>query len=793
MAQQTLKVLEFPQLIKILQRYAGSSLGRRCLASLQPSADFEEVQGRLQDVEELTQLTVVEGPCPVEGCPDLTSIIKRVTVPGSVLLPEDLNQVLLVLRLISRVRRYFQGVADRQPRLARFHKRLRDLAEVKTAIQTAISPHGLILDQASEELRLVRQELQSTRQQISRRLQQLFGRSEFREVLQDQVISQRNGRYVIPIKADFKGKINGIIHDQSQSKATLFIEPFEIVNLNNTINLLAGEEKREEERIIRQLTDLVRAYQEVIQDNLEVLGEIDALQAKVLYAQEYRARTPGLIRQGRIKLKEARHPLLLQRDKADKGFQTTIPIDLELNPESRFLVLSGANTGGKTVTLKTLGLLCIMAQSGIPLPVAEGSEVCVFEGIFADIGDTQDLAHNLSTFSAHIKRTAEILAKIQGRCLVLLDELGTATDPAEGGALALALLRALGRAGAYGLVTTHYHLVKAFAHSEPGFANVAVLFDEQTQKPLYHLAYGVAGPSNALKIARELGLPPDIITEAEKYLGQEGLQALQQLAKCEAAQQSLARREQDLQQQESKLQRREEEVVRLQEDLARERHRVLEEERREITAAIQKAEKEFKEILQRLEHREDSWGRLRQEFSAGQKRLQLLVTRPEAARPPKEFRPEPGEKVWVPLLGQKGVVMSGPDKEGRQEVLVGAVKIRLAAHEMRATSGSLDEGRVFRGRAKGGVSVAQESSAWQSPSLNIIGLRVEEALPLVDRLLDQAVLHGCRQVDIIHGIGTGRLQQAVRQHLRSHGMVKEFHPGETTQGGRGVTVVEMKE
>ena len=629
MAQQTLKVLEFPQLIKILQRFAASLPGRRNLANLQPSWNFDEVQARLQEVDELAELTLVEGPCPLEGCPDLAAILKRVMVPGSILLPDDLNQILAVLRLISRVRRYFQGIKERQPLIARYGQQLRDLVEVKQAIQAAISPHGMILDQASEELGRLRQEMQASRQQISRKLHQLFGQAAIREVLQDQVISQRNGRYVIPIKADFKGKINGIIHDQSQSKATLFLEPFEIVGLNNNLNLLAGEEKREEERILLELTNVVRAYVEIIQENLKLFGEVDALQARVLYAREYQARTPGLTRQGRVTLKEARHPLLLQRDKLEKGFQTTIPVELELRPQSRFLVLSGANTGGKTVTLKTLGLLCIMAQCGIPLPVAEGSEVCVFEGIFADIGDTQDLTHNLSTFSAHIKRAADILAKTAGRCLVLLDELGTATDPAEGGALALALLRALGRSGAYGLVTTHYHLVKAFAHEEPGFANVAVLFDEQTQKPLYRLAYGVAGPSNALNIARELGLPEEIITEAENYLGQEGLQALQQLAKCESAQQNLAQREQDLRQAEVQLQRREEELENLRDNLARERRQLMEEERREITAAIKKAEGEFKEILQRLENREDSWGRLRQEFSAGQKRLRLLVTPPE--------------------------------------------------------------------------------------------------------------------------------------------------------------------
>jgi len=788
MAQQTLKVLEFPQVIRILQRLAASPLGRRHLANLQPSHAFETVQALLQEVKELTELTSVDGPCPLAGCPDPTAVLKRVAAPGSLLLPEEFIQILTFLRVVSRVRRYFLGAPAQLALISRFGQQLREVGEIREAIQTAISPHGLIMDQASEELRRLRQELQNSRHQITRRLHQMFRQAGFGDFLQDQVISQRNGRYVIPIKADFKGKVAGIIHDQSQSKATLFIEPFEIVNLNNSINLLVGEEKREEERILRQLTDLVRAHQDAFQADLRLLGEVDALQAKVLYAQDFQARTPLLNHHGRVKLKEARHPLLLQRDQEEKGFHATIPVDIELTPQSRFLVLSGANTGGKTVTLKTLGLLCLMVQCGIPLPVAEGSEVCVFEGIFADIGDTQNLADNLSTFSAHIKRTGEILAKLKGRCLVLLDELGTATDPAEGGALALALLRAFGRAGAYGVVTTHYHLLKAFAHTEPGFANVAVLFDEQTQKPLYRLAYGVAGPSNALSIARELGLPPEIIADAEGHLGQEGLQALQQLARCEAAEQSLARREQDLARLEERLRQKEAEIAALQDKLAQERRRLQEQGQREATLAISAAEKEFKDILRRLENRQDSWGRLRQELSAQQRRLQQRVSPAPAATPVAEWAPEPGQKVWLPSLGQKGVVVSRPDKEGRQEVLVGAVKIRLPASDLRATSGSLEEGRVFRG----GVEVTEPSS-WQSPSLNIIGLRVDEALPLVDKLLDQAVLHGCRQVDIIHGIGTGRLQQAIREFLGQHRMVKDFYPGETNQGGRGVTVVEIKE
>lgn len=793
MALQTQKVLEFPQVLQVVQEFASSSLGRQVLATLQPQWTAAAVQGLLQEVDELSELMVLEGPCPLVACPDLEAVFPRLRVPGSILGPDDFNQILAALRLMRRVRQYFLQVQERPWRIARYGQEMRDLRGVRTAIQTAISPHGFILDQASADLAQVRQEIQATRQQISQRLHSLFGQAGIRDLLQDQIIAQRHGRYVIPIKADCKGRLNGIIHDQSQSKATLFIEPFEIVAANNNLNLLLGEEKREEERILLHLTDVVRAHQEALAANLRLVGEADALQAKVLFAQAYGARTPALTSSGRVRLREARHPLLLHRDKTVPEFQPTIPVDLELTPQNRFLVLSGANTGGKTVTLKTLGLLCLMAQAGIPLPVAEGSEITVFDGIYADIGDTQDLSHNLSTFSAHIKRAGEILAGVRGRCLVLLDELGTATDPTEGGALALALLRALARQDVYGVVTTHYHLLKAFAHEEPGFANVAVLFDEQTQKPLYRLAYGVAGPSNALKIARELGLPEEIISEAESYLGQEGLQALQQLARCEAAQQGLAQRQQDLDRAAADLERREAALAVRQEELARERQRLLEEERREITAAIQKAEREFKEILQRLESRQDSWGRLRQEFSAGQRRLQLLVSPPKSAgEPAPPWQPQPGQRVWVVPLGQKGVVTAAADKDGRVEVRLGAASIRVASQDLQPTP-PVKEARLYRSRSRGGSAAAPETSAWQSPSLNIIGLRVAEALPLIDRLLDQAVLHNCGQVEIIHGVGTGRLQQAVRQHVQHHPLVAAYRAGEANQGGRGVTVVTLKD
>jgi len=787
-----LRALEFPELIKVLQGYARSSLGRARLAVVSPHSDHDYISARLQEVTEQGELTTVEGPCPLEKFPDLAQLLGRVKIPGSLLEPVDFNQIVRVLRLVSRVRQYFANVVDQYPLIAGRALRLQELAPVRQAIQNAISPHSLILDQASPELQRLREEMARTRQHLTRQLRQLFFQPEFKEALQDRLVAQRNGRYVILLKAECKGRVPGIIHDQSQSKATLFVEPFEVINLNNSLNLLTNEEKREQERILRQLTDLVRAHQEAIRENLAILAELDAINAKALYARDFQARAPILTHKGRVILKEARHPLLLARERGRDGLQGVVPVDLELNPQQRFLVISGANTGGKTVTLKTLGLLTLMVQCGIPIPVAEGSEICVFDHIFADIGDTQDLASNLSTFSAHIKRASAILSQIAGRCLVLLDEVGTATDPAEGGALALALLNALARAGAYGAVTTHFHLLKAFAHEQPGFVNVSVLFDEQTQKPLYRLAYGVAGPSNALKIARELGLAPEIIAEAQQYLGQEGVQAMQLLAQLESSQQDLARQRQELVQKEQSLATQMADLEAQRQVLEDEHRRRREEDRQAAVQAIKAAEAEFKQILQRLESGQQSWGPLRQELSRQQARLhQFFANSPEPS-PVAEVPLQTGQEVFLSSLGREGVVMSGPDKEGRIEVLVGTVKLRMPQEDIRPARPEARTGRVFRSYPQRGVEISG-TSEMTSATLNIIGLRVEEALPLVDRLLDQAVLCGCPRVDIIHGIGTGRLQKAVREHLRHHVMVKDFYPGEISQGGRGVTTVDIKD
>jgi DNA mismatch repair protein MutS2 len=781
MPEDTLQALEFSGLLMVLQQYAASGLGRSVLGNSAPLSTFEAIQVKFQEIREFQDLENREGDIPLVDFPDLAPWLAKAKVPGSLLPAQAFNDILQVLRLVRTVRLYLAAGAADRPALARLAGGLRDLPELREHISRCISPHNFILDSASPELARVRRELADAREALHRQIKQQFFTPALQHLIQTPTISQRHGRYVIPLKADHKGAIPGIIHDASQTRATLYLEPLAIVEQNNALNLLINQEKREEERVLVRLTDMVRFAAEDLAEDLAALAELDAIAAKVRFARDYQAREPILSRRGGVDFRQARHPLLLAREKQDPAAPPTVPIDLKLTPEKRFLIISGANAGGKTAALKTLGLLSLMVQSGLPLPVAEGSEFSPFEQIFADIGDTQDLHQSLSTFSAHLRRTLEMLSRLSGRALILLDELGTATDPTEGGALAVALLKAFVRRGAYGAVTTHLPLLKNFASREPGFENVAVIFDEKTRRPTYRLAYGVAGASNALAIARELGLSPEILAEAEGYLDQEELKGWRLVAEAEALRDRLTREEAELARERRELARREQELAAARQRYEAERERLVREAQREARARIRRAEAEFKEILRKLEERQDSWGRLRQELSRREGELLADLTPAAPLPPPAPPAYAPGQRVFLPALGLPGEVLAVA-KDGRLTVRARQVKLKVRPEEVTPLG---EETQPAAGR----VSITCRPVPAGLPSLNVVGLRVDEALPLVDRLLDQAILQGAERVDIIHGTGTGRLKQAIREHLQHHAMVKAFHGDENP----GVTLVDLKE
>ncbi|MDP3181981.1 MAG: endonuclease MutS2 [Desulfobaccales bacterium] len=782
MPEQTLIALEFPELLRAVQHYAVSALGRNLLGSLKPLTDLPQIQAKFQEIRQLQELECREGLLPLTDFPDLSGWLAKATVPGSLWPPEAFNELLSVLRLAKQVRDHLSLGGDGAPHLAALAGNLQDLSSLKQAVHQCISPHNFILDQASAPLAAVRRDLARTRERLNRQIKQTFFGPQHQEAIQSPTISQRHGRYVIPLKADHKGAIPGIIHDQSQTRATLYLEPLAIVEQNNALNLLSNQEKREEEAVLKRLTDMVRGHLEDIRQSLAGLAELDALQAKVRFAQDFKAREPIWRSRGGVDFRQARHPLLARRHLEQPQAAPVVPVDLTLTEEQRFLIISGANAGGKTVALKTLGVLTLMVQSGLPVPVAEGSSFAPFAQIFADIGDPQDLNKDLSTFSAHLKRALTMLAAPLGRTLILLDELGTATDPTEGGALALALLQAFYRRGAYGAVTTHLPLLKNFAQKTDGFVNVAVVFDEETRRPTYRLAYGVAGASNALKIARQLGLSAEILEQAESYLDREELKAYRLLMEVEAAQQYLAHKEAELAERAAQLDLKDQEFETQRQDLEAERRRLKSEIKQLAQARIKEAEGEFKEILKRLEKGQESWGKLRQEFSERQAQLLQDLTPQLAVAPAALPAYRPGEKVFLPALGLTGEVLDSHRRDGRLEVRVRQVKLRISPEEV-APAGSAG------GRAEPAYRPSLVLPPERLPRLNVVGLRVDEALPLVDRLLDQAALHGQEKVDIIHGVGTGKLKRAVWDHLKHHTLVKALHGDDNP----GVTVVDLKE
>ena len=783
MPEPTLTALEFPELLRVVQTYAVSDLGRDFLGALAPLADLHQIQALFRQIQELRELQYREGPLPFTDFPLLTTWLSKATVRGSLLPPEAFNHVVQVLRLARHLRHYVGLGGDLTPLLAALAANLKDLTPLAETISQCISPHNFILDQASPGLAGVRRELTDTREQVNRQIKQAFFQPIYQDVLQSPLISQRHSRYVIPIKADHKGVIPGIIHDQSQTKATLYLEPLAIVEHNNALNLLHNREKREEEAVLRRLTGLVRNHLDEIRLTLVTLAELDAIQAKVRFAEEFRAREPIWRTKGGVDFRLARHPLLVKNRRDDAAAPDVVPIDLELSPERRFLIISGANAGGKTVALKTLGLLSLMVQSGIPIPVDEGSEFCPFAAVFADIGDPQNLLQSLSTFSAHLKRALTMLAGLPERALILLDELGTATDPTEGGALALALLQAFYQRGAFGAATTHLPILKSFAQKTDGFENVAVVFNETTRRPTYRLAYGVVGASNALKLAREMGLDPEILKMAEGYLNQDELRAYRLLAQVEASQQHLAHQEMELKARESELARHQHELEAQHSELEAERTRLVNEARQAALERIKEAEAEFKAIVRRLKAGSEPWGKLRQEFSGRQARLLSDLSPGPAPAPATMPQFRAGQQVFLPALGLTGNILAVDTRDGRLEVQARNVKLRVSPEEVTPVGGAA--GKAIRSGAASGY---HRPPAWL-PSLNLVGLRVDEALPLVDRLIDQAVLHGTEKVDIIHGVGTGRLKRAVWDHLKNHGLVKELH----ADANPGVTVVDLKD
>ena len=781
MDQKTLRILEFNKVREQLASHTAFALGREWALWLEPAVEVELIEARQQETAEALQLINREGGLPLGGVRDIREHLRRAQM-GSALSPESLLEIASTLYGAGRARRFLLDKAQEDSALWELAQRLEPAPALRERIERCIGDDGEILDSASDHLRMLRSRMRSLQGRIRDRLESIIHSSRYQKVLQDPIITLRNGRYVVPVKTEFKGLLPGIVHDQSGSGATLFVEPTAVVEINNQLRQLEIEEAEEIERILRELTALVGSQARELLISVETLGRLDFIFSKAFYAASQQAVRPVLRTDGRLEIRKGRHPLL-------KG--EVVPLDLWLGKDFTTLVITGPNTGGKTVALKTVGLLTAMAQAGLHVPADEGTELNVFSGVFADIGDEQSIEQNLSTFSSHMANIVRIMEEVDNNSLVLLDELGAGTDPTEGAALAMALLQWFHRQGCRTIATTHYSELKAFAYSTEGLANASVQFDVATLRPTYKLEIGLPGRSNAFAIASRLGLRDEVIDAARAHLTREDIQIADLIQDMEENRRRAIHERTVAERVRAEVESVQREYERRLAELTREKEDILAAARAEAAELLLKAKSDADSLLGQLRAAE-RWER---ESVAREVRMvlqdkQAALTQEIPAQPVKQSAVPreqllPGSSVYLNKLRQTGRVLELTGA-GEALVQVGALRVTLPIEELTITD---DQPSAAGMRST--VKLQTSKASLISSELDLRGLTVEEAMEKVDKYLDDALLAGLSQCRIIHGKGTGVLRSAIRSQLENHPQVKAFRFGVPGEGGDGVTVAEL--
>ena len=780
MDEGTLSKLEFDKIRELVASYAFSSLGREKVISLEPSGDLDEVEARLKRVSEMLELLRTGEPPPLEGIRDIRPSLHRCSLEGSVLEPEELRAVREVLGAIYKVRRHIRGRREKCPSLFLLSEGLSPQPELERSIDEAVDPEGRVKDSASPELRRVRRALAAKREALKGEMERLLA-SLPDSVVQERVVTIRNGRYVIPVKAGGMGRVQGVVHDQSASGATLFVEPLTTLPLQNEVRRLELEERREEERVLAELTDMVREVLPELRSSLEVLGELDALYALASYGLDFGANVPKINREGVTVLISARHPILLERYRRTDG--EVVPLDLKFGGNLRLLLITGPNAGGKTVALKTLGLLTLMAQAGLPIPASPDTEIAVYNKIFADIGDEQSLEGDISTFAAHVTRWVRICLEAGEDTLVLLDELGTSTDPDQGAALAMALLDHLLEKGTKVVATTHLGRLKLYAHSREDALNASMEFDRERLAPTFRLKVGLPGASYAYEISERLGLPEDVISKAKGYSAGEEVRAEELIEELE----ELKKRHED---EAKRLEALRREGERLKADYEGRLRRVKEEAREIKRRALEEAEGILRRANSLIERTvEELRAQAASPRAVRWAREEVKRARKEVEEELRALSPEPSEdgdvKVGdfvVTSFGGRGVVVGLEDGSGRVIVQVGGARIRLPRSQLKRTESPPPE-------EPSGVPEVFPSEV--STEVDLRGMTYDEAVDVVDKHIDNAILANLDRLVLIHGKGTGALRRKLREYLKGHPRIKSFRPGNWEEGGDGVTVVEI--
>ncbi|MFC3211881.1 endonuclease MutS2 [Planomicrobium okeanokoites] len=785
-AERALKTLEFYKIRDEVARYCTSSLGKNHIDKLVPSVEIREVEQLLAEMDEAAQVLRVKNNVPMGGIFDVRMHARRAQIGGS-LSPVELMEVSSTIRASRILRQFFEAIREEGdiqiPLFLEKKESMPILTQLEHDINACIDDNGGVLDSASPALRSIRQQLRSQESRVRERLESLVRGKNASKMLSDSIVTIRNDRFVIPVKQEYRSHYGGIIHDQSSSGQTLFIEPDAVVQANNEVRRLKMKEKEEIDRILQMLSAQVQEVAHDIFVMVEVLGEIDMIFAKAKYGSANKCSKPAMNTEGYINLKKARHPLIPKDE--------VVANDIEFGRDITAIVITGPNTGGKTVTLKTVGLCTLMAQAGLPVPALDGSELAVFDQIFADIGDEQSIEQSLSTFSSHMVNIVDILTKFDENSLVIFDELGAGTDPQEGAALAISLLDEVHGRGARVIATTHYPELKAYGYNRPGVANASVEFNVETLSPTYRLLIGVPGRSNAFEISKRLGLPEHIITHAQSFTGTDSRQVDSMIASLEK---SRRESEQDAERSSEVLK----ESEKLKEELAaqlkqyEQKKEQLEEKAREKARKIvDQARAEAEEVISDLRKMQ-----LNQQGSIKEHQLIDAKKRLEGAAPEnrilkkaakdkqREVKLKPNDEVKVISFGQKGTLVEKvSDKEWI--VQIGILKMKLPESDLSYTKPEKEkETRT--------MATLKDRDSHVKLELDLRGERYEDALARVEKYLDDALLSNYHQVSIIHGKGTGALRQGVQQYLKKHPRVKSYRFGEAGEGGSGVTVAELK-
>ncbi|OPX36693.1 MAG: hypothetical protein B1H12_06580 [Desulfobacteraceae bacterium 4484_190.2] len=792
MKKHTYQVLEYNRLLDILSRYATCPMGKSDCLSLKPSNDLVFVDKELRLVSEMKLLLKARGFVSLSDLTDILPFLRKSSTEGSYLEPKELLCILRLAQACQQSEKHLESHRSLCPRMYDIVRDMPNCEALVKILKEAISSTGGLRDSASPALKKIRGRKTRLRLDLQKKLQKIQKLSGLYDNRQDNLVTVREGRYVIPLRTDQKSRIEGIVHDYSQTRVTCFLEPVEVITDNNRVSELRHEERAEEHHILINLTGMVRDLASELEFFQSLIGRLDGLYARARFSEKLSCVMPEISDKNRVELKKARNPILqaMTLDSKNKGEKVDepVPVDILLDDQHNILIISGPNRGGKTVTLKTLGLMGLMTQAGIHIPVEEGSHMPIFDEIMADIGDDQDIQTGLSTFSAHAAHLSHIIKYAGQKSLIIIDEPGMGTDPDEGVALAMSALDFLSGQGALAAVSTHLNRLKSYGLLNERVTNACVEFDEEKNRPTFELRYGSPGISHGFEVAEEMGMPLNILDRARIYLDQDEVRLNRLIDKLNALITETARKKAEVEDVKRKYYAATGKIKERLVTLEAEKKILLEAKRVEAESAIREAKDELKQAINLLKMKKESaQAYVTEEYTRISRGLMDHLDQGTGEGDHSKLK-EVKEGQWVYHRGvkKKGIIQSIDLAGGRALVMLGKVKVSADIHDLEIVKEARESDLN-----KGGRSASWDLLDSPARELNVIGYRVDDAIPLIDKTIDRALVGGQMSLRIIHGFGTGRLREAIRSHLKGIPFVKGFSSADPKVGGGAITVVEL--